>query len=206
MRTYTPLTQEEQAFAEKNHNILIGYLNKNGLDVDEWYDVIVFRYLLSVKIWFSKPELHSKCKFSTIAWRNMWSAVCNERAKQKRRIQTVSLDEVIPGSDNLTLLDTVTQENLNYLYGGTEEMKISYNLREIPERSSSNYFKKSDESLAIDTFSGSSMRNMCFEYDTEAEAKKKIGAIGSYIRVKKLGNLTEHYRVGRNIYIVRKEK
>lgn len=45
----------------------------------------------------------------------MRSAVGHERQKQKRRIQTVSLDEPIPGTDGLTYADIVTEENLNYI-------------------------------------------------------------------------------------------
>ena len=43
-----PLTQIEQAFAESNHYIVELYLAKRGLDLAEWYDVVIFRYLLSI--------------------------------------------------------------------------------------------------------------------------------------------------------------
>jgi len=44
----------------------------------------------------------------------MRSAVDNERRKQSRRIQTISLDEVIPGTEGLTWADMVTEDNLDY--------------------------------------------------------------------------------------------
>ena len=45
----------------------------------------------------------------------MSSAIDNERRKQKRRIQTISLDEVIPGTEDLTWADMVTEDNLAYI-------------------------------------------------------------------------------------------
>ncbi len=46
---YTPLTVEERQFAEDNHQIVFKYLRSRKLDPDEYYDVVIFRYLLSVK-------------------------------------------------------------------------------------------------------------------------------------------------------------
>ena len=43
------------------------------------------------------------------------SAVSNERRKQRRRIQAVSLDAPLPGTDGLTLGDTATPDNLCYI-------------------------------------------------------------------------------------------
>ena len=74
---------------------------------------LLFRYLLTVKNWFSRPDLY-KYEFSTIAWRAMASAVHNERQKQSRRIQTISLDDPIPGTDGLTWGDIITEDNQNY--------------------------------------------------------------------------------------------
>lgn len=82
--------------------------------MDDWFDVVVFRYLLTVKKWFARPELY-KYEFSTLAWQGMSSAVNNERRKQSRRIQTTSLDEVIPGTEGLTYAETVTAANLDYI-------------------------------------------------------------------------------------------
>lgn len=110
----SPLTAAEQAVAAQNAYMVPRFLAANRLPVDDWYDVVVFHYLLTVKKWFAHPELY-KYGFSTIAWQGMSSAVSNERKKQERRIQTVSLDEVIPGTDGLTYADTVTAANLEYI-------------------------------------------------------------------------------------------
>lgn len=110
----SPLTAAEQAVAAQNAYMIPRFLAANRLPVDDWYDVVVFRYLLTVKKWFARPELY-KYEFSTLAWQAMRSAVGHERDKDRHRIQTVSLDEAIPGTENLTLADLVTEDNLDYI-------------------------------------------------------------------------------------------
>lgn len=53
-----PLTVEEQQFATDNHYLVYKYLRLRKLPPDDWYDVVIFRYLRSVKRWFAFPELH----------------------------------------------------------------------------------------------------------------------------------------------------
>ena len=204
MRTQNqPLTQMEQAFAEANHYIVELYLAKRGLDLAEWYDVVIFRYLLSVQRWFREPRLH-QWRFNTIACQAMRSAIGNELMNQSRRIKTVSLDAELPGEDGFTLMDTVTHENLNYLYIGGEEMQIRYNIKNVPERPE-RLGQKSDEIMAIETFINTSQKNMVFEYDTEDEAKKRLGTVRYYMKKKELDIMFEYYRVNDCVYIIRKE-
>ena len=47
-RFNAPLTEEEQKFAEENHYLIAKYLRKRRLPIDEWYDVVIFRYCRSV--------------------------------------------------------------------------------------------------------------------------------------------------------------
>lgn len=108
-----PLTVEEQAFATENHDLIKKYLNIRRLPYDEWYDVVIFRYLLSVKRWFAIPELH-KHNFEIIAFYAMRSAIGHEQEKQKRRVQTVSLDAVVPGTENLTFADILSDPNSDF--------------------------------------------------------------------------------------------
>ncbi len=109
----SPLSPAELAVAEQNFSLVFRFLRSQRLPVDDWFDVVIFRYLLTVKNWFSRPDLY-KYEFSTIAWRAMASAVHNERQKQSRRIQTISLDDPIPGTDGLTWGDIITEDNQNY--------------------------------------------------------------------------------------------
>lgn len=200
---YTPLTEEEQLFAAGNHYIIGQYLNKRKLPVNEWYDVVVFRYLLSVKRWFAQPGLH-RYRFRTVACAAMRSAVTAELKKQTRRIQTESLDAVLPGTEGCTLHELVTADNLNYIYTytGGEQMQVKYNVK-LPEPRQRTG-QKSDEVIALEGSLAGKMGNMCFEYETLEEAKKKMAHIRSYQKKNRHENIYDYYRVEKCIYIVRK--
>lgn len=203
---YTPLTVEEQQFAADNHYIVDGFLRGRNLPRDDWYDVVIFRYLLSVKKWFQRPELH-QWKFSTIANNSMRSAVGNERERQKKEIKTVSLDSIIPGTEDIRLLDTVTEDNLKFVaYVEGEDMNISYDVI-VPERTRRNVGQKSDEVIAIESFlTTKKMKNMRFEYDALDEAKKKQASVRTYLRKNDLTGTLDSFRVEQNVYVVRIEK
>lgn len=196
-------TAEECRFAEENHHIIGEYLQMRRLPENEWYDVVVFRYLNAVRNWLARPELH-KWKFRTIAYQGMRSAIWNENRKQGRQIKTVSLEEIIPGTDGATYMDFVTEENLRYIYlpERRDGMKLSYNVK-LPPKKNFSGGKKSDERMAIETFINSTHKNMCFCYDTVEEAKKKLSVINATRRAKKETKLYETYRVDECIYIVR---
>ena len=108
-----PLSTEAQEMARQNIQTITRFLSHHRLS-DDWYDVVVFRYLLTVQNWMERPGLH-RYAFSTIAWRAMSSAVSNERRKRQRRIQTVSLDAPVPDTDGVTIGDTITADNLCYV-------------------------------------------------------------------------------------------
>ena len=44
-----PLTPEQRVFAEKNHNLLLQFLRKRELSIQDYYDVVVFGYLKGVR-------------------------------------------------------------------------------------------------------------------------------------------------------------
>lgn len=101
-----PLTPKEAQFATDNINIVWWYLDQQGLDRAEWFDVVIFRYLISVKRWFALPDLQ-KVKFVTVACNAMRSAIGNERRKRAKEPQTVSLYDPIPGTEDLLYIDTI---------------------------------------------------------------------------------------------------
>lgn len=201
-----PLTDEERRFATENHYMIKDFLKYHRLQENDWYDVVVFRYLHTVQNWFRRPELH-RYPFVSIARRAMWSAVYNEKNKQNRRIRTVSLDGTVQGTENLRLIDTITEENLNFvIYVGGEEMKVSYDVI-VPERRRGGVGTKSDETIAIESFLQTrKMKNMRIEYDTVEEAKRKIPTIRTYRNKNKLQEVIDVFRDDKNIYVVRIQK
>ena len=101
-----PLTREAAQFATDHINIVWWYLDQQGLDRAEWFDVVIFRYLLTVKRWLALPDLQ-QVKFVTVACSAMRSAIGHEREKQAKEPRSVSLYDVIPGTDDLQYIDTI---------------------------------------------------------------------------------------------------
>ena len=101
-----PLTPEEAQFATDHINIVWWYLDQQGLDRAEWFDVVIFRYLLTVKRWLALPDLQ-QVKFVTVACSAMRSAIGHEREKRAKEPRSVSLYDVIPGTDDLQYVDTI---------------------------------------------------------------------------------------------------
>ena len=101
-----PLTAQESDFAAQHLSLVRWFLHEQGLDESEWFDVVIFRYLLSVKRCDSQPHLKAY-SFSTIAVKAMHSAVSGERRKQMRRVETVSLNTPIPRTNGLVLEDCI---------------------------------------------------------------------------------------------------
>lgn len=88
------MTPEERKYAENNINIVYDYLHKNRLDIDEWFDIVVFGYLRAVMDYYRKKEL-KQYAFTTIAWSHMRSEASNYRVHNqalKRTCEIVSFD------------------------------------------------------------------------------------------------------------------
>lgn len=201
---YTPLTSEEQCFAERNHYLVGRFLRQNKLEPDDWYDVVIFRYLLAVKKWHQRPDLHC-WKFSTVVWNDMRSAVGHEREKESKRIQTISLNEAVPGTEGLTYMEKITAENLDYINYGEKDMKISYNI-ELPEKKRGGGAGKKDDVIALEAFlKAHKHKNMCIGYDSLEEAKKRCNALQSYKRTHKLQDRIDVYRVDDKVCVAKIE-
>ena len=194
----TPLTSEERGFAEVNHDALEWCMRIQRIDPD-LYDVAAIRYLQAVKKWFARSDLR-KWSFRTVCKQSVRSYVGAERKKQDRQIQTVSLDDVIPGTDDLTYKDAVTENNVRYLTGGKKEMgmKISFDVK-IPEAAKLGRLP-SVEIETILEFLSSNHKNMSFEYDDSKQAKGKHSTISSWKRRKNRDDFNV-FRVSETLYI-----
>lgn len=179
MREYvrlTPLTAEERLFSEENYQILERYLRKSQLDQD-LHDIAYLGYLHAVKKWHTQPGLQ-KWTFQTIMKQTIRSYLGNESRKMQRRIQTISLEERIAGTEGLTYADTITEENVRFLYKMEDfhmetKRKINYDI-EIPDIAKiSRNTKVSVDTELLVNFLGSNHKNMCIEYFDKKEADKK---------------------------------
>ena len=95
MRALRPMTQEEREFAEQNHDLVIGFLHRKWLPMDDFYDVVIFGYLSAVQQYFRDPPFG--VTFEAMAFRAMKDSILREgeyKARAKRSGFTVGLDDV----------------------------------------------------------------------------------------------------------------
>jgi RNA polymerase sigma-70 factor (ECF subfamily) len=82
MKCEIPLTPEQRLFAAEHHDLVYKFLRKKQLSVDEFYDVVIFAYLRSVRRFLTEPTL-KQYSFATIAWSSMNCAISNYYRSQK---------------------------------------------------------------------------------------------------------------------------
>ena len=94
MRALRPMTQEEREFAEQKHDLVIGYLRRKQLPMDDFYDIVIFGYLSAVQQYFRNPP--PNVTFEAMAIRAMRDSILRDgeyNARAKRAGVTVSLDD-----------------------------------------------------------------------------------------------------------------
>lgn len=92
MRKINHLTSMEKEFAEEHHNVVYKFLNSNKLSEQEFYDVVIFGYLVAVKDYLNQENLQ-RYSFTTIAWRNMKNALAEEYLYRNRIKRTAAIVE-----------------------------------------------------------------------------------------------------------------
>ena len=90
-----PLEPHEKEMAEEHHALVLRFLRANSLPMEDYYDVVIFRYLLAVEKW-SRQTLPIPGGFPAIAWAAMSIALTKEQERQRRSPHTVSLEEILP--------------------------------------------------------------------------------------------------------------
>ena len=105
------LTEEQSAFAEKHHHVVMDFLRRKRLPESEFYDVVIFRYLRAVQLYCINPQLR-RYKFEAIAFKAMdWQMKSYWRKAYKTLDKTLSLDSQLAGG-RLTLHDVVPERDL----------------------------------------------------------------------------------------------
>lgn len=103
--TDRPLTEEERVFASdpKNYNEFLRYMKVRKLDPEEWYDILIFYYLRTVKKYLLFPELRElpfvAILFTTLDHRRLDYFRDMNREKRKPKNGIVSLDWEIENMD-----------------------------------------------------------------------------------------------------------
>ena len=91
METIKALTSKECIFAEKHHYLVDNFLRYRRLPYNEFYDVVIFRYLRSVQLYLTDMRLR-RFQFSTIVNRAMDWAVKTYWKHHNDRVKIISLD------------------------------------------------------------------------------------------------------------------
>lgn len=112
MKCEVPLTHEQRLFAVENHDLVYKFLREKQLSIDEFYDVVIFAYLQSVRRFLTESKLE-QYSFSTIAWSAMNRAIYNYYRSQrtpKHNADVISL-YIKADEDDLSLEETIAAPN-----------------------------------------------------------------------------------------------
>jgi RNA polymerase sigma-70 factor (ECF subfamily) len=142
------LSPIERRFAGENYNLIIKFIRKERLDSEEFFDVVVFEYLLSVQIYLNDVELQNRCSFEVCSYMYMKRAVYRHfrEQKAKKRCSGVGADmpieemeSYVGNAENVSSLvyeetikeiETIlTEEQQKIFYGKLN----GYSLKEIAE-------------------------------------------------------------------------
>lgn len=112
MKCEVPLNPEQRLFAAEHHDLVYKFLRKKRLPIDEFYDVVIFAYLRSVRRFLTEPKL-KQYSFGTIAWSSMNRATYNYYRSQKalkHNADVISL-YIKADEDKLSLEETIAAPN-----------------------------------------------------------------------------------------------
>ena len=94
MRALRPMTREERGFAEQKHDLVVDFLRRKHLPMNDYYDIVTFGYLSAVQQYFRTPPVG--VEFEAMAFRSMKDAVLRDgeyHSRAKRCGITVSLND-----------------------------------------------------------------------------------------------------------------
>lgn len=109
------LTERQTRFAEENYKVLTDFLESRGLEQEEYYDAVVFKFLRAVQLYDESNNL-KKYGFDFFAdWymQKTLSEYLKQKEKSRREEVVLSLDYPLSYNSNLTLMDIVPDERVN---------------------------------------------------------------------------------------------
>lgn len=114
------LTATEKQFASDNYHLITVFLKRAKLDAEEFWDVVVLDFLLSVEIYLNNDELRKKCNFEAVSYMYMKRAVYRHFREQKalKRCAEAGADisfEEIEAYNGKSVCSTENFSSLEYL-------------------------------------------------------------------------------------------
>ena len=118
-----PLTEEQKAFAEINHNLVYQFLHRKNYSIEEYYNVVILDYVMACQMYLERKDIQEKYAFPVIAYMRMNSAISNHfkaRNCQCRKAVNgiVSMEELLDpetgtaeeiAADNSDVLERIIQ-------------------------------------------------------------------------------------------------
>ena len=125
-----PLTEEQKAFAEMNHNLVYQFLHRKNYSIEEYYNVVILDYVMACQMYLEREDLQEKYAFPVIAYMRMNSAISNHfkaRNCQCRKAVNgiVSMEELLDpetgttkeiAADNSDALENIIQLDQDRYY------------------------------------------------------------------------------------------
>lgn len=109
-----PLTQIEREFATEKYQLITDFLRQQRLDADEFYDVVVFDFLLATETYLNNAELQRKCKFEAVAYMYMKRALFVHFRKQRAQKRSTEVGaDISLDSLNDNIIQAATTENVS---------------------------------------------------------------------------------------------
>jgi len=130
-----PLTPMEKQYATEKYHLIMDFINRQRLDAEEFFDVVVFDYLLAVEIYLNNAELQQKCEFEAVAYMYMKRAVYRYFRKQKTQKRSAKVGADI-SMDSLgeCIIEPDTTENVSMLEYAETVKEIMNNLTEEQQK------------------------------------------------------------------------
>lgn len=94
-----PLTNDQKAFCEENHNLVYAYLHKHKYSIEEFYNVVILNYVRACQSFLEREDLRNSMPFSIVAHMAMKQAISNHFVTENRQCRkaeygTISLEQM----------------------------------------------------------------------------------------------------------------
>jgi len=103
--------QKYERFVAEHHDLVLSFLNSNGLNENDFYDIVIFGFLKAAENYLLNSNLRKRYEFSTVAFKKMRDSLFKHYEKQnrqKRKAHIVSFDDNIYGGKILSLQEIIS--------------------------------------------------------------------------------------------------
>jgi len=117
-----PLTDDQIAFCEDNHNLVLSFLHKRGYSVDEFYTVVILDYVRACQIYLERKDLQEKTPFPVVAHMNMKRAISNHFVNENRKCRKaegkiISIEQLLYSDDGDSSVREIPSDEIDILDG-----------------------------------------------------------------------------------------